>query len=279
MDEPILILAILSLGLFIGVLVTALFYVFTLRPRLVIPRTVPEVSPVMPSVDFSALQESMSIQQEMTTRVLEQLAHYVQQQTAQMDVLRNELRTYATPEPRGEGVQRSDVDLLYMTLQEHTAFLRQIDLALKNSPAVTTRMLRRISRQLTTHSLSFQRVARQMKGMNEDAVVLKDLRAQISAMIGILNQSQGTSVAKTTVVKEHLLMEDRLTDIKGIGPVYANQLREAGIYTFKQLANLTADELRAILSITGRRRNFNAESWIQQAQLLAKQRESLERNL
>ena len=36
---------------------------------------------------------------------------------------------------------------------------------------------------------------------------------------------------------------DKLTDIKGIGPVAEGQLKEQGITTFKQIAELTADEI------------------------------------
>lgn len=40
---------------------------------------------------------------------------------------------------------------------------------------------------------------------------------------------------------------DDLKKIKGIGPVIAKRLNQAGIYTFAQLADLTLDELEEAL--------------------------------
>jgi predicted flap endonuclease-1-like 5' DNA nuclease len=70
---------------------------------------------------------------------------------------------------------------------------------------------------------------------------------------------------------------DRLTDIKGIGPVYSGRLHEAGISTFRQLASMTPDELRVIINEpTWRNRNIAYDSWIEQAMHLASQREKVE---
>jgi predicted flap endonuclease-1-like 5' DNA nuclease len=41
--------------------------------------------------------------------------------------------------------------------------------------------------------------------------------------------------------------QDDLILINGIGPVIADKLRQAGIYTFEQLGHLTADELRGVV--------------------------------
>jgi len=45
-------------------------------------------------------------------------------------------------------------------------------------------------------------------------------------------------------------MEDSLTDVKGIGPVTADKLKEAGISTLTQLAITRPDEISAILGIS-----------------------------
>lgn len=45
---------------------------------------------------------------------------------------------------------------------------------------------------------------------------------------------------------------DDLTRIRGIGPKYAAILRAAGVTTYARLAEMSADELRAIFSASGR---------------------------
>jgi predicted flap endonuclease-1-like 5' DNA nuclease len=74
-----------------------------------------------------------------------------------------------------------------------------------------------------------------------------------------------------------LTMPQRLTDIKGIGPVYAGLLHEAGIETFAQLAALSPEELLNLIDVPSWRR-INAEDWIAQASLFASQHEKVEKN-
>jgi predicted flap endonuclease-1-like 5' DNA nuclease len=81
------------------------------------------------------------------------------------------------------------------------------------------------------------------------------------------------SKRKTRVIKA----PQRLTDIKGIGPVYAGLLHEAGIETFTQLASLTPDELLNLIDVPSWRR-INAEEWIDQASLFASQADKVEKN-
>lgn len=70
---------------------------------------------------------------------------------------------------------------------------------------------------------------------------------------------------------------DRLTDIKGIGPVYAGKLYEAGIFTYRQLASLSPEVLKMIIDEPEwRSRSIDAASWIEQAKLLTAQREKVE---
>lgn len=67
----------------------------------------------------------------------------------------------------------------------------------------------------------------------------------------------------------------RLTDIKGVGPVYAGLLHEAGIHNFEQLAALSLEELRNLVKVPSWRR-INAEEWLEQARLFASQQDKLE---
>lgn len=61
--------------------------------------------------------------------------------------------------------------------------------------------------------------------------------------------------------------QDHLTSIKGIGSVYERELHKAGIYTFRQLAATSSDQLQTKLA-TVNGRNVNADDWIEQAQKL-----------
>lgn len=56
---------------------------------------------------------------------------------------------------------------------------------------------------------------------------------------------------------------DPLQEIKGIGPVYAQRLQEAGIRTFRQLAALPADDVRAKVGLEPWQ--ADVDSWIEQA--------------
>jgi len=64
-------------------------------------------------------------------------------------------------------------------------------------------------------------------------------------------------------------VEDKLTDINGIGPVIEGKLKTLGITTFKQIADLTAEEIERIdgeLNFKGR---IEREEWVQQAKAKA----------
>jgi predicted flap endonuclease-1-like 5' DNA nuclease len=58
---------------------------------------------------------------------------------------------------------------------------------------------------------------------------------------------------------------DPLEVIEGIGPIYADRLRQAGIRTFAALAEAAVDDLRAITGST----RWDPAEWIAQARKLA----------
>ena len=60
---------------------------------------------------------------------------------------------------------------------------------------------------------------------------------------------------------------DDLQRLEGIGPKIAGVLAGDGVTTYAQLATMTPDQIRAIL--TGKVRLFNPESWPEQAKLAA----------
>lgn len=65
---------------------------------------------------------------------------------------------------------------------------------------------------------------------------------------------------------------DNLQAIKGIGPIFAKRLKEAGITTFEQLSRLTAKDLEGTLGNLYRRFFSKEESIRAQAKEFAKQR-------
>ncbi len=65
---------------------------------------------------------------------------------------------------------------------------------------------------------------------------------------------------------------DNLVAIKGIGPVFAKRLREAGINTFEQLSQLTRGQLGEILGDRYKRLFSNQENILAQAKDFARQK-------
>ena len=63
---------------------------------------------------------------------------------------------------------------------------------------------------------------------------------------------------------------DNLTRINGIGAVFQTVLNEAGIRTYARLAQVSVEELEAIIEASGRSRPGRLETWPQQAELAAR---------
>lgn len=59
--------------------------------------------------------------------------------------------------------------------------------------------------------------------------------------------------------------EDDLQKINGIGPVYAGLLQAAGIHTFAQLAELSAEQIRAIIEAERSGHMIEPEVWLAEA--------------
>jgi predicted flap endonuclease-1-like 5' DNA nuclease len=61
---------------------------------------------------------------------------------------------------------------------------------------------------------------------------------------------------------------DNLEEIDGIGPVYAQRLNEAGVFSFWHLSQLTPEQVGVIIGPAGWQK-IEPESWIAQAQVMA----------
>lgn len=73
-----------------------------------------------------------------------------------------------------------------------------------------------------------------------------------------------TSSASKPAPKAKATGGDDLTQIKGIGPTYAKRLKDAGLTTYTDIANASADELRAITRATA----ADPADWINEARSL-----------
>ncbi len=62
--------------------------------------------------------------------------------------------------------------------------------------------------------------------------------------------------------------EDDLSLLSGVGPVLEKKLREAGITTFKQIAELTPEQVKELDEKLGLRGRIEREEWIEQAKEL-----------
>ncbi len=99
-------------------------------------------------------------------------------------------------------------------------------------------------------------------------------RAELERQLAALKVDPKTAASKADplehveVVEPPVQAADDLKVIKGIGPVISKKLNQAGIYTFRELGNMTPDRLREIVGDVIQRL-ANEDSLIQQAKILA----------
>jgi len=83
-----------------------------------------------------------------------------------------------------------------------------------------------------------------------------------------LNFTSWSAQATALATTRGATVGDDLTRLEGIGPMYAERLRNSGITTFAQLAEADENALATIISAPAWRR-INFASWIEQARLAA----------
>lgn len=131
-----------------------------------------------------------------------------------------------------------------------------------------------VNAELTQHGDAIRRLETRQ---TRDEGVINDLLERINTLLAgqqthtqLLDVlAQREPAVQTVIREERLVTQDRLTDIRGIGPVYAGRLHERGIHTFAQLAALEPGELVVILQAAGRRGGINPDPILEQAALLA----------
>lgn len=102
---------------------------------------------------------------------------------------------------------------------------------------------------------------------------LAQLEAENSQRPGLGERSMPSRSAHmpdldATIAQMRPVKKDRLEEIEGIGPVYAKRLNDAGIFSFAQLAEQSADRVREIIN-PEEWQKIEPESWIAQAVILA----------
>ncbi len=101
----------------------------------------------------------------------------------------------------------------------------------------------------------------------QDAEVAQ-LQERLTEVETQLQNLQATRAAGASEAAEPLL-PDQLERISGIGSVYARRLHEGGIYTFAALAQLTPEQILALVASEGSTRRIDPQEWIDQARQLA----------
>lgn len=307
--DPVQALAILSLGAFVTVLVTAIFYVFTVRPRLLEPVPLSSIGLLDETLRDELLEQRAQVQalnealRQHTARletaaqasgedVYAGLRELLVAQRGAVEALHGLLAA------QGQRLDRQDERLarLESTLEQH--------LAAPASDAVQMAgLIREQAQRLVTIS---SRLDEWVAGRNRDhaqlaehARILAELDREMAAQASILHRlderiGEHTTMLVTQVTERRQQVtlldrlarqigqlvqmvgqlgavplrpgQDRLTDIRGIGPVYAGRLYKAGIHTFAQLAAMTPVQIKELLDEPAwRLRSIDVESWIRQA--------------
>ncbi len=144
-------------------------------------------------------------------------------------------------------------------LAEHARILAGLDREL----AAQAELSQKLDDKVGEHTTMLVTAAKERR---EQAGLLERIGTQIGDVLALLKQ-KATQPPRPS--------QDRLTDIKGVGPIYGGKLYEAGIYTFQQLAAMTPEELDTLIGAP-KWRAIDAESWIEQARHLASHREKVE---
>jgi predicted flap endonuclease-1-like 5' DNA nuclease len=328
--DPVQALAILSLGAFVTVLVTAIFYVFTVRPRLLEPVSLASVGLLDEALRDELLEQRAQVQalnealqhhaaqleqvargsgnevyaelrellvaqrdaidalqalliaqgqrldgQDERLARLETMVTVIPSQVAldeRLERLENLLAQRLTP-ARAEDTsavtgllqqqaerllslsQRLDEWVMgrsrdHAQLVEHARVLAELDREMAAHASILHRLDERVGEHTTL-------LVTEAAGRRQQASLLDRIAAQMGQLVQMVGQLGAVPLRPG---------QDRLTDIRGIGPVYAGRLYKAGIHTFAQLAAMTPAQIKELLDEPAwRLRSIDVESWIRQA--------------
>jgi hypothetical protein len=193
--------------------------------------------------------EQLSTQSSPAT-IPDQLTASIQEQAEKLMHISARLDEWAAASPQSD-----------QKLAEHARILAELD----REMAVQAPILQRLDSRVSEHTTMLVTAAAERR---EQVGILERVLGDLGRLIPLIGKAIVTPARPD---------QDRLSDIKGIGPVYAARLYEAGIKTFRQLGAMTPEELHTLISEPNwRRRSVDAESWIEQANHFASQREKVE---
>ncbi|NDJ76645.1 MAG: hypothetical protein GYB65_10335 [Chloroflexi bacterium] len=178
----------------------------------------------------------------------DQLSALIDQQSQKLVEISGRLDAWAD-----SGGQQDD------KLAEHARVLAQLD----REMAAQAELSRQLDVKVNEHTTMLVTAAKERR---EQAGLLDRVLKQVGDVFSAVNKIVASPPQPPRPTQE------RLTDIKGIGPVYSTKLNEAGIFTYEQLAELTPEEVTALIG----RSTIDAEGWVEQAKLLASQRQKVE---
>jgi len=284
MDDPVLVMAILSFGLFAGMVATGIFYLAIVRPRLLeldrierrnsdpLPRIIDMGKPEYLEEVQSSLADLRStletVHQQSDTQLdqqritLQQLGEKIVTRLENLGQIEMMLRDTRQDITNQQQVYQALIDQLRVYSQDTQRQIVTLNQQMQQQDQRLTELLSQQAGQLSELSQQSKVIAEQTQHRG----FLDTLARQIS---GLTSNFNGLKRQRPPFIPA------RLSDIRGIGPVYSGMLHEAGIVDFEQLAALTPDEVRNLIHVP-RWRRINAESWIEQAKLFASQRRKLE---
>lgn len=296
-------LAIFMLGAFFVVLVTAITYVVAFRARLVEPSPPAEAERIAQRLQGDLRTQRTAIEQlnaaldQHTTRLkasmegtggalagltgvldaqsnsVGKLTGLLHEQAARLDGIDQRLVQQDTRLARLETdvieAQVAQLEAISSQLDQWAADHARTSAAQDAQLQDHARLLAELDRELVAQAQAMQSLSSTVDDHTARLVQAADERQhQTSLLERVLDRvaqlMPGVSDALAPVPRTG---QDRLTEIKGIGPVYAGRLYAAGITTFQQVAAMSEDVLE---NLVGSKRPDTA-SWIEQAQQLAAQ--------
>jgi len=140
--------------------------------------------------------------------------------------------------------------------------------------------IRAVAEEMAQSAQDNARLSQENEKLAEDSAKLSQENAKLAQENADLNGriasletkvSRKSQLSKTKPIRDKAGM-DNLQAIRGVGPVIAKRLNEAGIYTFEEMAQLTPDELEEILGSLIKKFFPGEEKMIAQAKEFARQK-------
>jgi predicted flap endonuclease-1-like 5' DNA nuclease len=267
-EKTILYLAILSLGTFLGVLAATIYYVAEVRRDLLRPMEDPFQTAIQDQrLVVRDLQRELQMQHQRWTAHLQAMEEQQRmQQTITSELFALRPNNVATPAPTAPNTE------LQALLAEHHTMLDNLQKIASDNHQALTAQRRAFTRQLKANQAILQRLTALLQNQPPTpAIVSSPQLTEVLAQIDELAKLVQNSVRRPAAPSR----QDRLSDIKGIGPVFSGILHEAGIHSFEQLARMTTRELDALLNLP-KWRKVDTTDWIEQARQLVAQQRKLE---